>query len=271
MGFLSLKMSTALTTVDFNQLPSTQLGTDEQFDQHSRSTGFLGRLQLFSKGNAINEGLIPPGTYGIPESDKKIVKLGPSINVLPLARRLKALDMSDKEAIRAKYDPNSEDFKDIAARSNEQDSGCMYGTSFLVFEVSTGRFLEFFCGSKSTRPIAADIAVFLPLTQAQIDAKKKAGADVGKMEAHGPRPCTMKVRLAKNKRGHSWHVPEIQSCSVPVTNLPDMKVIVEVQYHPLELYVQHFSPSYRSIHSPLVPEVGPRASAPCSWNNYALA
>ena len=41
----------------------------------SRSTAFLGRLQLFSKGNAINEGLIPPGTYGIPESDKKIVKL----------------------------------------------------------------------------------------------------------------------------------------------------------------------------------------------------
>ena len=43
----------------------------------SRSTGFLGRLQLFHKGNAINEGLIPPGTYGIPESDKKIMKLGP--------------------------------------------------------------------------------------------------------------------------------------------------------------------------------------------------
>ena len=71
-------MSTALTTVDLTQLPSTQLGSDEQFEEMSRSTGFLGRLQLFSKGNAINEGLIPPGTYGIPESDKKIVKLGPS-------------------------------------------------------------------------------------------------------------------------------------------------------------------------------------------------
>ena len=27
----------------------------------------------------------------------------------------------------------------------------MYGLSFLVYERSTGRFLEFFCGSKSTR------------------------------------------------------------------------------------------------------------------------
>ena len=42
--------------------------------------------------------------------------------------------MSDKEAIIANYDPTSDDFKDIAARSNENDSGCMYGTSFLVFE-----------------------------------------------------------------------------------------------------------------------------------------
>src|SRR3972149_6918698 len=165
-------MSTALTPVNYNQLPSTQLGTDEQFEEHSRSTGFLGRLQLFSKGNAINEGLIPPGTYGIPESDKKIVKLGPQVDVLPLARRLKALDLRDKEAIIANYDPKSDEFKNIAARSEETDSNCMYGTSFLVFERTTGRFLEFFCGTKSTRPVAGDIAVFLPLTKADIARKK---------------------------------------------------------------------------------------------------
>jgi hypothetical protein len=120
------------------------------------------------------------------------VKLGPSIDILPLARRLKALDMSDKEAIIANYDPTSDDFKDIAARSNESDSGCMYGTSFLVFEKQTGRFLEFFCGSKSTRPIAGDIAVYLPLTEAQIAAKKAAGSDVSQMKAHGPVPCTIR-------------------------------------------------------------------------------
>ena len=81
-------MSTALTTVDLTRLPSIQLGSDEQFESMSRATTFLGRLQLFSKGNAINEGLIPPGTYGIPESDKKIFKLGPQIDILPLTKRL---------------------------------------------------------------------------------------------------------------------------------------------------------------------------------------
>ena len=173
-----------------------------------------------------SEGLVPPGTYGIPESENKIVKLGPQIDILPLARRTKALDMNDKEAIIANYDATSDEFKDIAARSQEPESKCMYGTSFLVFERTTGRLLEFFCGSKSTRPIAGDIAVFLPLTQADIDRKKAAGADVSQMEPHGPRPCTLKVRLAKSKKGYSWHVPDVQSCSVPFSNLPSTETLV---------------------------------------------
>lgn len=199
----ALPLTPANVNVDLTQLPSTQLGSDEQFAELSRKAGFLSRLQLFSKGDAINRGLIPPGTYGIPESKEEVTKLGNSIDVLPLARRPKALDMSDKEAIISNYDPTSEEFKDIAARSMEQESGCQHGTSFLVVERTTGRMLEFFCGSKSTRPIAGDIAVFLPLTQADIDRKKAAGADVGQMKPHGPKPCTMKVRLAKSKKGFS--------------------------------------------------------------------
>ena len=201
--------------------------SDEQFEQMSRNTQFLGRLQLFSKGAAINEGLIPPGTYGIPESDKKIVNLGKSIEILPLARRLKALDLSDKEAIIANYDAKSDEFKDIAARSEETDSNCMYGTSFLVFEKQTGRFLELFCGTKSTRPIAGDIAVFMALSQADIDRKAASGADVSQMKPHPVQPCLLNVRLAKNKRGHSWHVPDVQSSSVVFTNLPAAKVIAD--------------------------------------------
>lgn len=184
---LPLGCQAALTTVDLTQLPATQVGSDEKFDEMSRSNTFLGRLQLYSKGAAIDEGLIPPGTYGIPESDKKITNLGNSIDILPLAKRPKALDLSDKSAIIANYDAESETFIDIASRSENTNSNCMYGTSFLVYEKDSGRFLEFFCGTKSTRPLAGDIAAYMALTQADIDRKKKAGADVSKMEPHGPR------------------------------------------------------------------------------------
>ena len=65
--------------------------------------------------------------------------------------------MTDTDAVLVNYDPESEEFKRIAATSLDKESHCMYGPSFLVVERSTGRFLEFFCGSKSTRSEAKNI------------------------------------------------------------------------------------------------------------------
>ncbi len=109
--------------------------------------------------------------------------------------------------------------------SNEPESHCQYGPSFLVYERTTGRFLEFFCGNKSNRIEAKKLFPFLPLTQADIDAKAAAGNDVSDLRAHGPLPVTLKVKLAENKRG-SWHVPVVVKCSTPFTKLPSMDVIV---------------------------------------------
>ena len=142
--------NTNLVPVDLSQLPFTQVGSDEQFLELAKSSEFIGRLQLFTKGKAINKGLVRPGCYGIPESDEEVKDLGNEITILPLARRPKAIDMTDTDAVLVNYDPDSEEFKRIAATSLEKESHCMYGPSFLVIEDSTGRFLEFFCGSKST-------------------------------------------------------------------------------------------------------------------------
>ena len=126
--------STDLIPVDFNNLPSTQVGTDEQFAELAKSTEFLARLQLYTKGKAINKGLVRPGHYGIPASDEDVEDIGDEIDIIPLARRPKAIDMTDTDAVLVNYDPESEEFKRIAAQSLEKESHCMYGPSFLVFE-----------------------------------------------------------------------------------------------------------------------------------------
>jgi hypothetical protein len=210
----------ALVPVNLNQLPSTQLGSDSGFDSLSEGNEFLARLQLFSKGGAINKGLIKPGHWGIPEGDEDVTDLGTSIDLLPLARRPKALDMSDKDAIVVNYDMESDEFKRIADAAGEQDSGCMFGPSFLVIERSTGRFLEWFCGTKSTRSEAKKIYPYLPLTEQDI-AQRKLEA-----EPHGPLPFTMKIKLVERKR-FSWHVPVVVKCSTPFTQLPEMDRIVK--------------------------------------------
>ena len=127
--------------------------------------------------------------------------------------------MTDNEAIIANYDPDSDEFKRIAAKSLEKESHCMYGPSFLVFERSRGLFLEFFCGNKSSRSEAKKVYSYLPLTQADIDAKAATGNDVSNLQPHGPLPLTLKSRLVE-KGTYSWHVPVVTKCSTAFTNFP---------------------------------------------------
>jgi hypothetical protein len=213
----------ALSIVGLN-LPSTQLADDAVFNDLAKSNEFLSRLQLYTKGSAVNRKLIGPGEFGIPENDEQIIGLGESVDVIALARRPKALDMSDKDAIVVSYDAKSPTFQDIKARSGEQNSGCMWGVSFLFIERTTGRLVEFFCGTKSARIEAGKIYPFLPLSADNIKAKEAAGEDVSDLEPHGPLALTMKSKLVETAK-YSWHVPVVVPCSTPFTRLPPVEQI----------------------------------------------
>ena len=216
--------NTAMIPVNLDQLPSTQIGTDDQFAELAKGGDYIGRMQLYTKSKANMKGLIPQGHYGIPESDEEIIDLGPSVDVLPLGRRPKAIDMTDMEALVISYDMESEEFKRIAAKSTESDSHCQYGPSFLVYERSTKRFLEFFCGNKSSRIEAKKLFPFLPLSQADINAKAENGNGVSDLKPHGPIPVTLKTKVAENRKG-TWHVPVVVMCASPFTSLPSDDVI----------------------------------------------
>lgn len=186
----------------------------------SKSSEYLERLQLYTKGKAIDQGLIAPGHYGIPHSDDNIEDLGTEIDILPLVARAKALDMRDKDAIITNYDPTSEQFREIEATGKTANSGCMFGLTFLIFERSTGKFYELFCGTKSMRNECGKIAPFLPLSEATAEALE---AKMGKpYKAHGPLPCTLKAKYV-TKGDWGWHVPVCLQCSEPFSNLPPIE------------------------------------------------
>lgn len=205
------KTENALVPVDFSQLPSTEISAD--YDALSQGNDFLSRIQLFTKGKAIDKGLIAPGHYGVPVSDDEVLDLGKEIDVLPLARRPKAMDFSDKEAIITNFDPESAEFKRIADAANGKDSGCMYGPSFLVFERSTGKFYEYYAGSKSARMESPKIAPFLP-------QKTETGTTQ-------PTPMTLKARYVE-KTKYPYHCPVVAKCSTPITNMDPTKAIAEI-------------------------------------------
>jgi hypothetical protein len=210
--------------MDLSNLPPYQMGDDAIYDDIAQSTTCLSRLQLYTKGKAIDRRLIKSGHYGIPESATEITDLGPSIDLLVLARRPKAVDMSDSDEIITSFDPESAKFTRIAAKSLEKESNCMYGPSFLVIERNNWqRPLEFFCGTKGSRAEAKKIYPFLALSAEQIEAR-----GLKDEKPHGPLAMTLTARLVEEGK-YLWHVPVANKCTTPFTELlADEKILDEI-------------------------------------------
>lgn len=214
-----MSKETTLTTYDPTQLPACE-NEGDNFVGLSSKDDFLQRIQLYGKGKAVDTGAIPPGCFGIPlgkdkDGKDKITDLGKSIDVLIFARKPKAIDMSDKENLIVIFDRTNSEFSRIEEASGEKDSGCMYGTSYLVYERSTEKFYEFYFGTKSARKRNDEMAAHMTLTQERIDKLKEDGQNVEGLEPRGPLAVTIQAEYCSGG-GWNWFAPEPVTCAVPI-------------------------------------------------------
>lgn len=209
-------MSNALTTTDFSQLctSSALQVPDAMYAKMATAGGFLRRLTLYGKQDVVLKGLIKPGNFGFPIGEDEITDLGNSVDLLPLARRTKAIDMSGKNVVEV-FDPTSDAWKDIQHRADTtKNSKCMYGVSILAIERRTGEFCEWYAGSATTR---RDVGKFYAALPQPKDGEK---------EGRGPTPVTMKSKFIESGE-YTWFGPVTSACSTPFTNLPSMEIMVE--------------------------------------------
>ena len=173
---------------------------DKDFDDLASAGKFLPRLALCgSSSNVVKTGAVQMGTYAL-ISGKSVTALGKEIDLLVIAWRATALDMQSEDTVIDSHDKDSELFKSIQHRAdNESDSGCAYGPEFLVYIPSINRYATFLFGSKS--------------------ARREAPA----MKARMAQAATLCVELATNKR-NSWHVPVVRVCSA-LDNIPPIEEI----------------------------------------------
>jgi hypothetical protein len=191
-----------------------------QLDRMSSASSFLQRLQLYAKGKSGAKGtIIEAGHYGVPKSGDEILDLGDTIDVYPLFRKPKAIDMSDTDNIIVSNTPGSKEFARIEDMAdNVKDSGCAYGPAYLVYERSTATFYEFFCGNKSGRREASEINKYLPVTPQMIDL-----GTTQEKEPRFARPMTLTSEFAK-KGKWEWFAPKAQECLTPF-DLPSIDQI----------------------------------------------
>lgn len=188
---------TELTTELATNLPSKY--DDDAFSKMA-STGFLPRLQLMtSNSEACKSGEFPTNHYA-QVNDSQNLDLGKSVDCLILSWRPKALDMNGEDIV-ASFDPESDSYADIQKRSEEPNSGCMWGPEFLVYIPQTKAFATFFMGSKSARRVAPAVKGLM-YKAATLDSKK--------------------VETTK----FTWFVPDVTPCQSPF-DAPDMDEIKE--------------------------------------------
>ena len=209
-------MSNALSNL--GALPLSNVSPKDLATRY-KSSSFTKRLQLVTKGKLVDQGLVKPGHWVIPVSEEEVTDLGESADVLVLAVRDKALDTNDKPPV-ASFAPESALFKDIVTRAGTKDSGCMFGPSFLVYERTTGQFLELFFGNASGRQEAGNLYNFLPISKEQAKAYGKG------FQEQGPQASTLKSKYIKKPR-YAWHAPVVGKCSTPFKDLPESQEFVD--------------------------------------------
>ena len=174
---------------------------DDSFDKMAGST-YLPRLQLMtSNADVCKSGQFPINTYAL-VSGTTHIDVGKEVDVLIVAWRPKALDIN--EGVISCFDPSDAEFSRIQQKSEEPNSGCMYGPEFLVYVPSQEKFATFFMGTKSSRRESPNV------------------------KARLQNSATLTSRLIETAK-FSWYAPCCKPCSTPFT-LPDMSdVITEVE------------------------------------------
>lgn len=198
-------------------LPATKIDT-KALAKRYKSSSFVRRLQLVTKGKLVDQGVVNPGNWAIPTDDSAEV-IGPEVDVLVLDVRDKALDTNESPPVQS-FDPESDLYKRIESDAKHKDSGCMYGPSFLVYERTKGEFFEVYFGNASGRAEASNLIPFLPISE---ETAKAYGKD---FKPQPPQTATLKAKFIKRPR-YSWHAPKVAKCSTPFDNLPSNEEIIE--------------------------------------------
>lgn len=202
-------------------LQGMQKYADATFEEIATATKFLPRLQLFSSNSGeVKEEKIRQGHYGLlTMKGQPVIDLSESIDVLICVWRPKALDMTSENVISC-FNVEDPLFKEIAEKSEDADSGCMFGPEFLVWIPSVKKFATFFCGSKTAR-------------RESVNIKSLCG-----------HRATLKSNFIKKGR-YSWHGPRVIECSTPF-DMPepdDLREKVEDFNNPLSQQVEKIDPS----------------------------
>lgn len=134
------------------------------------SNSFLPYLKFFyGMSDLCKQKKFPSDTFGMVEGMSDPQQLGEKVDVLFLAVRPLALDLSGEKPVRCN-DMESNVYKSIKERADNggYGSNCLYGPEFLIYLVGQDKLATFHLGNKSLRFLGVKIMAFLPQEGKQV-------------------------------------------------------------------------------------------------------
>lgn len=194
--------------VTAESIASLQKFNDDTFNQVAKSGNFLKRLQLnTAKAQICQDGKFPINHYAMIDGDNHD-DVGAQVDILPIAWRPKAIDMSGDEVI-CSYDANDPTYAKIQEKAGIKDSKCMFGPEFLCWLPCRKEFVTLFMGS--------------------ISARREAGSIRTKLG----KPVTLTAVKVETKE-YTWFAIKALNCSTPfgLPEVPEMMKIAETFNNP---------------------------------------
>lgn len=193
-----------------NDLPVPAHADDAALDKLA-SSNWLPRLQVMDRNSGpVQDNLIQAGRYAFVRSKTQVDDLTSSAEGLVFARRAKAMEFG-KDGIISSFDPRDPEFQRIEAQSEVRDSGCSYGTEYLIWLRSNRSWATHFCNNKTSRRASADLNTILKRWKAQ-EVKLPA--------------VLFKVSQKSNDK-YKWFGPDYSACTTPFSELPSPEEIHE--------------------------------------------
>ena len=175
---------------------------DKAFDQVVQSGAYLAYIQLMTaNASQCKSGAFPVNHWAM-VSNGNYTDLGKEVDVLVLAWRPRAFEMSDDGGILSIFNPEDPEFQRIEAKADEDSGpGAMCGPEFLLWLPKQEKFVTCLMGTKSARREAPNI------------------------KARMKKPATLTSHLVSNKR-YEWQAPLCKPCTAEF-NTPSQEEMVE--------------------------------------------
>ena len=162
---------------------------------------FLPFISLYgSNSKEVKQGKFPMGHFGLRRSKDDIVDLGAECVMFVIAWRPKAMQYNPEPI--SFYDTESEQFKEIQATADQQDSGKGFGPEFLIWLPGDVKaFATYFLGNKTGRNESPNL--------------------VGPLNEDGPFACIQEaILIDPPKSKYSWHGPKTRKYDLDVEMPP---------------------------------------------------